>query len=88
MNLNKKCTAKPYFLLDKDIALALDNSLLFLCNHLERIQILILISDDNIQDEKLQYDSNRKAAKVLALSSGEEILPSNQSIMIEQAKCT
>ena len=40
-------------------------------------------------DEKLQYDSNREAAKILALSSikidryeyltGEEILPSNQS---------
>ena len=45
--------------------------------------------NDEIRDEKLQYDSNRQAAKILALSSGkihkyvyltgEEILPSNQS---------
>ena len=26
--------------------------------------------DDNITDEKLQYDINREAAKILALSSG------------------
>ena len=44
--------------------------------------------DDQIEDEKLQYDINREAAKTSALSSGktnkyeyltgEEILPSNQ----------
>ena len=44
--------------------------------------------DDKIRDEKLQYDINRKAAKISALSSGkidkyeyvtgEEILPSDQ----------
>ena len=26
--------------------------------------------DDQIRDEKLQYDTNREAAKILALSSG------------------
>ena len=26
--------------------------------------------DDKIEDEKLQYDINREAAKILALSSG------------------
>ena len=51
--------------------------------------------DDKIKDEKLQYDINREAAKISALSSkkidklnyltGEEILPSNQSRMIDQA---
>ena len=47
--------------------------------------------DDKIKDEKLQYDINREAAKISALSSkkidnltGEEILPSNQSRMIDQ----
>ena len=45
--------------------------------------------DDKIIDEKIQYDINRKAAKIAALSSGkidkyeyltgEEILPSDQS---------
>ena len=54
--------------------------------------------DDQIRDEKLQYDINREAAKILALSSGkidkyeyltgEEILPSNQKQTIEQAKST
>ena len=44
--------------------------------------------DDEIRDEKLQYDINREAAKILALTSGkidkyeyltgEEILSSNQ----------
>ena len=55
-----------------------------------------MIIDDQIRDEKLQYDINRKAAKISALSSrkivkykyltGEEILPSSQQQIIEQAK--
>ena len=56
------------------------------------------IIEDQIRDEKLQYDINREAAKISALSSGkidkyeyltgEEILPSNQQQIIEQAKFT
>ena len=51
---------------------------------------------DQIRDEKLQYDFNREAAKISALSSGkidkyeyltgEETLPSNQQQIIELAK--
>ena len=55
--------------------------------------------NDQIRDEKLQYDINRKAAeKISALSSGKidkyeyftrkEILPSTQQQIIEQAKFT
>ena len=54
--------------------------------------------NDQIRNEKLQYDVNRKAAKISALSSGkfhkyeyiteEDILPSNQKQMIKQAKFT
>ena len=54
--------------------------------------------EDQIKDEKLQYDVNREAAKISALSSGkidkyeyltgEEILPSNQQQIIEKAKFT
>ena len=54
--------------------------------------------EDQIKDEKLQYDINGEAAKISALSSGkidkyeyltgEEILPSNQQQIIEQAKFT
>ena len=54
--------------------------------------------NDQIRDEKLQYDVNREAAKISALSSGkihkyeyltgEDILPSNQQQIIEQARFT
>ena len=54
--------------------------------------------EDQIKDEKLQYDINREAAKISALSSGkidkyeyltgEKILPSNQQQIIQQAKFT
>ena len=53
---------------------------------------------DQVRDEKLQYDINREAAKISALSSGkvdsyeyltgENILPSNQQQIIEKAKFT
>ena len=52
--------------------------------------------NDQIRDGKLHYDINRKVAKTSALSSGkihkyeyltgEDILPSNQTQIIEQAK--
>ena len=57
-----------------------------------------MTTEDQIRDEKLQYDINREAAKISALSSGktdkyeyltgEEILTSNQQQIIEQAKFT
>ena len=52
--------------------------------------------EDQFRDEKLQYDINREAAKISALSfgkidkseypTGKEILPSNQQQIIEKAK--
>ena len=57
-----------------------------------------MTTEDQIRDEKLPYDINREAAKISALSlcktdkyeylTGEEILPSNQQQIIEQAKFT
>ena len=54
--------------------------------------------NDKIKDEKLQYDINKEAAKISALLpekidkyeylTGEEILSSDQSTIIEQAKFT
>ena len=54
--------------------------------------------EDQIRDEKQQCDINREAAKISASSSGkidkyeyftdEEILPSNQQQITEQAKFT
>ena len=60
--------------------------------------IKITIIHDQIRDEKLQYNINREAAKISALSSGkihkyeyltgEDILSSNQQQVIEQARFT
>ena len=54
--------------------------------------------DQKVRDEKLQYDINREAAKKSALLSektnnneyltGEELLPSDQRRLIEQANFT
>ena len=54
--------------------------------------------NDQIRDEKLHNSINREAAKISALSSGkihkyeyltgEDILPSNQQQVIEEAKFT
>ena len=55
-----------------------------------------MTNDDKARDEKRQYDINREAAKISALSfekigkyeylTSEEILPSNQRQIIEQTK--
>ena len=57
-----------------------------------------MIINDQIRDEKLQHGINREAPKISPLSSGkidkheyltgEEILPSYQQQIIEQAKFT
>ena len=54
--------------------------------------------NDQIRDKKLQYDISRKSAEISTLLSGKinnyeyltgnEILPSNQEQIIEQAKFT
>ena len=73
-----------------DTTLASDNCSCFRKNLLDRIWKLVIAIDDKIRDEKLQYDINREAAKISALLSDkiEEILPSDQSRIIEQAKFT
>ena len=58
----------------------------------------MMTTNDQIKDEKLQYNITREAAKISALSSGklhkyeyltgEDILPSNQQQIIEQTKFT
>ena len=60
--------------------------------------INIMTINDQIRDEKLHYDIDREAAKTSALSlgkshkyeylTGEDILPSNQQQIIEQARFT
>ena len=58
----------------------------------------IITIDDKSKDEKLHYDINTEAARISASSSGktdkyeyltgEELWPSNQKQIIEQAKFT
>ena len=57
-----------------------------------------MTTNDTNRDEKVQYDTNKEAGKVSALSSGkvdkyeyltgEKTLPSNQSQIKQQAKFT
>ena len=57
-----------------------------------------MTTNDQIRDEKLQYNINRATAKISALSSGKmhkyeyltgaDILPSNQQQIIEKTKFT
>ena len=78
--------------------LALDNSFSVTHNILQKIEQVIMTIEYAIRDEKLQYNINRKAVKISALSSGkinkykyvtcEKTLPSNQSHMIERTKFT
>ena len=53
----KKCTAEPYSFLVNDATLASDNPLRF------RKYIIKIMTINEIRDEKLQYDTNRKLPK-------------------------
>ena len=65
-------------------------------NLLEIIEKVIMTNDDKSRNEKLQYDINKEAERISALSAGkidkyeyltgEEILPSDQRKVIQQAK--
>ena len=96
MKIYKKFTKEPYSFLVNNTTLPSDDTLRFRKNLLKTIYNKIMTTEDKIKDEKLQYDINREEAKISALSSGkidkyeyltgEEILPSNQQQIIEQAK--
>ena len=96
INFYGKCTGKLYSFLVIDTTLASDNPLRFRKILLNIIKIMTI--NDKIRDEILQYDINREAANLSALSSGkthkyeylagEDILPSNQQRIIEEAKFT
>ena len=95
-NIYRECTTQPYSFLVNGTTLASNNPLRFRKN---LFNIYNKNHDnDQIRYEKLQYDINRETAKISALSSGkihkyeyrtgEDILPSNQQQIIEQARCT
>ena len=92
-----KHTAEPYSFLVNDTTLPSNNPLRFRKN-VFGIYNKIMTINHQIRDKKLQFDINREAAKISALSSskihkheyltGEDILSSNQQQIIEQAKFT
>ena len=63
-----------------DTTLLSDNPLRLRKNILKQKYNKIMIIDDQIEDEKLQYNINKEA--------GDKILPYNQVQIIEQAKFT
>ena len=84
--------------MDRWTIIFLVNDTTFASNNLLRFRKKLFGIYLEIRVEKLQYDINRKAAKISALSSGkihkyedltgEDILPSNQQQIIEQTKFT
>ena len=98
MNVSTKCAANPYYFLAINTTLAFDNTLDFRKNLIERTYKLIMRTDDKVRDETLQYDVTRDTPNISEISSGkidkyeyitgQEILPPDQSRMLEQAKFT
>ena len=98
IKIYRKCTAKSYYFLANDTTLTSDNPDKVQRESFKKRYNKIMTIEDQIRDEKLQYDINKDAAKISALSSGkidkyeyltgEEILLSNQQQIIEQAKFT
>ena len=88
MDLYRKYMLQKYCFLAIDTTLPSDNPLGFQKNLLTEVQRVIMTIDDKSRDEKSQYDINRVAAKMSALSAGktdnyeyhagEEILPPHQ----------
>ena len=64
MKISKKYTVEPYSFLVNDINLPSDNPLRFRKYLLKYVFDRFMTIDDQIRDEKLQCDINRKAAKI------------------------
>ena len=86
-----KSVLQNHIFLVIDTALTWDNSSRFRKN----LRSLIVTTDDKSKDEKLQFDINRKPAKISALSSskieyltGKEMLWSDQIRIIQPAEFT
>ena len=70
MKICKEYITESYSFLVDDSTLLSVNALCLRKNILEKVYHKIMTIDNQIKDEKLQYNINRKAAKILALSSG------------------
>ena len=76
MKIYRKCTSEPYSFLTIDTTLPADNSLRFRENLLKSLIKMTLTDEPKIFDKKIkgnkaQYDLDRVAAKISALSSKE-----------------
>ena len=71
IKIYKKCTAEPYSFLVNDATLTSGNPLRFRKNLLKKIYNKIMPINDQIRDERLQYDIKREAFKISALSPNE-----------------
>ena len=98
MKTYRKYSSEPYSFLVNDTTLLSGNPLSFRKNLFRITYNKIMTIEDQIRDEKLQYDINGDATKISVSSSGkidkyeyltvEQILPSNQQQIIEQPKFT
>ena len=70
MKIYKKFTAESYSFLVNDTTLPSDNPLRFRKNLLKWVYNKMMTIDDQIADERLQYEINREGAKISALLSG------------------
>ena len=76
MNIYRECTYKPYSFLTIDTTLPADIPFRFRKNHIRFIIKMTLTDEINILADKIkanqaQYNLDREAAKISALSSGE-----------------
>ena len=70
VKIHKKCNAEPYSFLVNDATFPSDDPLRFRKKSFKIICNKIMTLEDQIRDEKPQYDINREAAQISALSSG------------------
>ena len=77
LKINRNCTKEPYSFLTIDTTLPADNPMRFRKNFFRFSFIKMTLTkkfkilDDKIKSNKAQYDLDREAAKIFALSSGE-----------------
>ena len=97
MDLYKQFIAKPYSPLVIEATLVSDNLLRFRNDLVEIMYKLIMTTEHEIRNDKMQYGINRETEKISStllfgktdkheLLTNEEILPQDQRRMIEQAK--
>ena len=65
MNIYRKCTSEPYSFLTIDTTLPADDPLRFRKNLLDSL-------DGKIKENQAQYNLDKEAAKISALSSGKQ----------------